>query len=513
MSVLVRDEQRRLVPRWRDSKIAATTAEVTALPAISEQPTIEVDTASVEAAVADWRAAPSLGTAADAVAVGFVLGSPDLVRAPAEYLVEHESEVSRIGSALARRVLGLPGPVEVADGAPAHVPRKASHRRAVATLRARLIRTPRDPLAYLDIARRYAALGQNEAAASAMRRALALAPDNRLVLRSASRFFVHNRDPEQAQEILRRSPRTRSDPWLMAAEISAATVTERTSRLIKRGRDLVSRASLPPVHLSELAAALGTVDMIDGNVRNARRLFEQAMTAPTDNSLAQAEWMVPRIGLRDLPPLDSVPRSYEAAALSALREGDWPRALDASYQWLDDEPFSHKSAVMGSFIAATGPAEFGEAIVIATEGLIANPDVQLLRNNLVFALASDGQLDRAVAELGRVRVADMDSDTRIAWTATVGLLNYSLGQLELGRAHYQTAVDAAERQSNEPMAIMGALNWATAALYAREPDAEQLREAALLRASTSADPAIVAVRARLIALSPHGEYPAQSAQR
>jgi Flp pilus assembly protein TadD len=248
--------------------------------------------------------------------------------------------------------------------------------------------------------------------------------------------------------------------------------------------------------------------MIDGNVRNARRLFAQAMTAPTDNSLAQAEWVVSRIGLRDLPAAESVPRSYEAAALTAVRAGDWSRALDACYEWLDDEPFSHKSAVMGSFVASTGRAEYGEGAVIATEGLIANPDDQQLRNNLIFALANDGQLDRAVREADRARVADMDADTLTAWTATVGLLNYRLGQPQVGRRHYHAAVAAAERQGNETMATIAALNWAVASLHAREPDAEQLREAALLRASNSSDPAVATTRARLIELSRYGEFPA-----
>ena len=181
--------------------------------------------------------------------------------------------------------------------------------------------TPRDPLAYLDLARRYAALGQMERAEAALRGALALAPDSRFVLRSASRFFVHARDPARAQDLLRRSPRTRTDPWLVAAEISAATVANQTSRLIKLGRDFVTRRSLPPLHLSELAGALGTLEMGDGNNKAARKLFTQAMTAPTDNSLAQAQWALPKLGLTDLPDAHSIPRAFEAEALGRSSHG------------------------------------------------------------------------------------------------------------------------------------------------------------------------------------------------
>lgn len=498
MSVHVREEQRRLLPRWRESAVASNTAELLPLPVAAEPPR-PVDRRPVEESLADWRAAPSVATAADAVAAGFVLGAVDLVQEPAEFLMANADQAGAPALALARRIMGQ----EVVRADPQAratvASRTINHRTAVAVLRARLIRTPRDPLAYLDLARRYAALGQMDRATGALRAALALAPDSRFVLRSASRFYVHARDAEHAHDLLRRSPRTRTDPWLVAAEISAATVAARTSRLIKTGRDLVARRSLPAVHLSELAGALGTLELGEGNNKAARKLFAQAMSDPTDNALAQAQWALPKLGLTGLPDVESVPRAYEADALAALREGDWPRALSAAYSWLDDEPFSHKSATLGSFVASTGLGDYGEAAVIATEGLTANPSDQLLRNNLVFSLANDGQIERAVREAQLADVSAMDLDTRICWTATVGLLNYRLDNLQFGRDHYRAALEAAERQGKGVMAAMAALHWALAALESGDEQAAMIREEALARADRFPVPPVSALRARLMA--------------
>ena len=509
MSVHVRAEQRRLLPRWRESSVASTTAEV--IPISPATGTIVVSKRAVEERLKEWEDAPSVGTAADAVASGFVLDASALVARPAEYLLSSTEQVPAAALSIARRVLGVADESEIAFGSRGGLTssRMNRHRTAVALLRARLISTPRDPLSYLDLARRYAALGQLEQCSRALRSALALAPSSRFVLRSAARFFVHTRNPERAQDLLRRSPRTSTDPWLMAAEISSATVANRPSRLIRPARDLILRGGVAPIHLSELAGSLGTLELLNGNVKAARKLFAQSMQAPTDNSLAQAQWALPKLGIIDLPNVNTVPRSFEADALNAAREGEWARALEACFDWLDDEPFSHKSATLGSFVASTGLDDHVAAVSFAREGLTANPSDHLLRNNLVFALASGGQLVEAMTEAKFLDSTALDADSLIAWTATVGFINYRAGNLPLGREHYASSVSKATQQGRPTLAAIAALYWALSSHEAGEDGSMLIREMALERAMTISDPAVTTLRQRLLATGAERSSPAR----
>src|SRR5690242_21067869 len=51
---------------------------------------------------------------------------------------------------------------------------------------------------------------------------------------------------------------------------------------------------------SELASALATEELEAARARHARRLFEQALTAPTENTVAQATWAATVGGLSTL---------------------------------------------------------------------------------------------------------------------------------------------------------------------------------------------------------------------
>jgi hypothetical protein len=63
-----------------------------------------------------------------------------------------------------------------------------------------------------------------------MMTALQLAPQNRHVLRSAARLFLHVGDPECAHDLVARNDATKNDPWLIAAEIAIAYLLIAPSR-------------------------------------------------------------------------------------------------------------------------------------------------------------------------------------------------------------------------------------------------------------------------------------------
>lgn len=71
---------------------------------------------------------------------------------------------------------------------------------------------PRDAYAWVDMARLYTSLGQFEKARQAINTARGIAPEDRFVLRAATRFFVHAGDAEIAERMLNGARATRHDP-------------------------------------------------------------------------------------------------------------------------------------------------------------------------------------------------------------------------------------------------------------------------------------------------------------
>lgn len=110
------------------------------------------------------------------------------------------------------------------------------------------------------------------------------------MLRAAARFYISEDAPEIALRLLVNTPMTRHDPWLMAAEVATAQLAGRGSKFFKHGKSMLDNPSFRLVNLSELAAAVGTVELEDGRRKDAKRRFEMAMLDPTENALAQVKW-------------------------------------------------------------------------------------------------------------------------------------------------------------------------------------------------------------------------------
>ncbi|GAI55051.1 unnamed protein product, partial [marine sediment metagenome] len=67
---------------------------------------------------------------------------------------------------------------------------------------------PDNAFALLDYAQLLTALGKLKAAEKTLRTALSVSPDNRTVLRTIARFYVHQGKPDIAHDIVRRHKRT-----------------------------------------------------------------------------------------------------------------------------------------------------------------------------------------------------------------------------------------------------------------------------------------------------------------
>ena len=412
-----------------------------------------------------WKRHRSLEHAAALVDAAIVLAKPALAKDAAEFLVK-EGGISDASLMLARHVTS-----EGSDGPPSEgvteFSRKVRYAR-IAQLRRMLRSWPDNPLVWVDLAREYSNLGQIKPAARALRVGLGLAPDDRHVLRSASRFYLHIRDPERAHYVVSRSLATRKDPWLLAAEIVAAGVSDKGGGLVKVGNRMLASGRFRPRHVSELAGALGTLEHQSGKRRKVRQYFKQALVDPTENTVAQAGWVARHMPEFEVPPESlCVPRAFEAQSWESAVKKDYERAVALSWEWLKDEPYSTRSALFGSLIASMAIADFDEAERLVEAARLANPEDPRLLAQLFYCRASRGEVGAAAAVLPKLETA-VDSDEsdrspeewKVMLHADRGLLAFRRGQVAEGRRFYGEAMRVAKSNNLSQVHALALLNYA-----------------------------------------------------
>ena len=465
MTVYNEKTKRRVVPRWRSSIVAASSKDFQPL---KTKPGKQRPEHILPTQVEDFEAAPDLGRAAELFATASRLGETARAKQAAAFI--------RSQGALAPSLL-MDAALSVLNGIK---PRLLSERitqdaAAVAHLRALLKRRPKTANLWVDLARHQAALGDTEKAAKSMQIALALAPNHRWVLRSASRLLLHAGEVEAAHRLIARHPRTRFDPWLISAEIASAQVAGKQPKFMRQARDMLRPQIWLPSHVSELATAVATVELETGTAKNARRLLKLALKDPTENALAQVEWAErdSRDGLKVASALSRTPDAYEASCWVKYNEGQLEEALEAARQWLQDESYATRPVGMVCYLASFLD-DYKSVIETANEALLRHPDEVLHRNNLIFALLSQGELlanpDQAElashVEFLRRRINAKDDDALHA-TANLGLLCYRLARLEDGRKLYEATMDAAEKMGNHLIRAHAAVMNSREALLSR----------------------------------------------
>lgn len=435
---------RRVVPQWArstDPEIrflrSGASSNKPSPPEISNSEKLELNKA-----IADFKSNPSIGVAADAMRFGLrEHGNSDL-REIATFILSCGLPIpdglNRLATATIEddtSQLYLTGPLDT--GKPLHP--------AIHDTRRWLAKFPRDSLSWLDLGRLHAAAGNLESAKKAVQSSLVLSPNNRVVLRGASRFFLHAKDPEAALAVLDRSPRTTSDPWLMAGHIAIHSILGKTSRLVKKSKQLITTDVLPNKDIAELAGSLATLELESGSNKGARKFFNISLREPNENALAQVEWAVKHLNvIPDLPRewLDN-PVSSEAGYYHSIFNNDFEGALIKALRWHSDEPFASRPLLGASFIAAIS-GKLDDAAKYARQGLVTEPENVELLNNLAFSLGASGDIPSA--ERLVQKASSLEKEKLSAHTfANLGMLAYLRGEPTIAELLYARAIDIYKR--------------------------------------------------------------------
>jgi tetratricopeptide (TPR) repeat protein len=385
----------------------------------------------------EWNEHRSETFAAEFVGTALILGVPEKAHDAMEWL--SGNGLSSSSSQLADRAL------EKTQGGDASgfeaPPDFVTARGRISVLKRATARDVRNAIAWSELARWYTTLGFTRQAEHSIRIALRLAPNSRYILRSAACFFVGIGKSYIAHDLVKRSPSTRGDPWLLATELATANAAKKRPVFSKAARSILEHQSFSPLQLSELASELGTLELESGNDRRARRLFQQALVSPTENSLAQIEWASTRTsGLEISQASLDLPLADEARAIHAQEEGDWLDAFSSATLWLGDQSFSSSAAMAASFAASVGLSEWQQGLEAAILGLQAHPTDAGLLNNAAYPLIEMGRFREALLLLDRVQLQKAPLENRICIYATEGLLAFRTGAPEIGRRLYERAI-------------------------------------------------------------------------
>ena len=442
------DKDRKVIPRWRTLDETLRLRELDSVgPPRTHQ---KIATDFLAQKKWEWRQHQTVGHATDLVGAALTLGREREVTGAARFLLQDDLNVSPWVRELAEQAFKTPDDVETATLSPEVLEKQTLYAR-VRTFRSLLRAEPKDPITWVELSLAYAILGLGEQAERSMTVALQLAMNNRFVLRSAGRLWIYLEDPEKAHDIIVRADRTTHDPWLLAAEIAIGSAAGRKPRFIKAARWMLTEGHFSPIHISELASAVATLELGSGNVRKSKKLFGRSLLDPTENSIAQAAWASRQhnIAIRFNDQYLRLHNAFEAESWIFCQKGQWEQAVEQCKLWQFDQLFSSRPGVLGSYVSAIALEDYSTSERFADRGLMANPSNFTLLNNLAFARINLGNMEGAREALSRVDCLQLSDRDQAVLQATQGLLKFRTGNVARGRELYSDARSKAKKMQNE----------------------------------------------------------------
>lgn len=270
---------RRLIPRWRPISRTLETSEVESNGGIPREK-LAFDHDLFKDAVDAWRSNPTIGHLGDVISFATDEELRPTVIAIVEDAAKHGHAITDAQKSIFSEIRE-----QIIDPGDTHPGGQLAVQSRVAKLRQELLVAPDNVLALLDMAQLQLAAGKQLAAQRHLLTALNLAPNGRIVLRTAARFFVHQGEFDRAHALIARHPATKEDPWLMASEIALSQVADRSSVQLTSARRILRTSKRSSRQLAELAGAVANREMLDGSVKELGHFFDSLLNnQPTTSS-------------------------------------------------------------------------------------------------------------------------------------------------------------------------------------------------------------------------------------
>ena len=408
----------------------------------------------------DWNTNKNLVTAGELISAAIVndMVEESVVLEAARYVVDYPLKAPVALQNASKSILNIPLDHDFFSIANLKLYEKISR------LKKLLNDYPSSAILHIEIARLYMLIGQLERAEYHVHFALYFDPNNRFVVRSAARFYIHMDKENKAIDVLRKSELIKKDPWLLASEISVSSKFGKRSPNLKRALDLIDSRNYSNIELSELCGTMGMEELVNAEYKKSRKLFNQSLLGANDNSFAQAQWVAKNRNLELIFPNVPINKSFkEALCYERFFAGDYKGALRYAEAWQDEMPYSQKCVVFGSNISTTFEKDYKTSIKLLETYLQTNRHNKAALNDLAYAYALNKDPDNAQKQVDKaMKVVDANNPepVDICLGATQGLILFRKKAVEKGSEFYEAAIQACERMRRFDMLYSARLNYA-----------------------------------------------------
>lgn len=481
---------RQNIPRWYSFSVAARLGEID-----SFSPRVLFKTDLTEK-IQNWRNEGSFFAAAELIGAALLSEcelTPD-IQSAAEYVQESKA-ATNVNRQIAVQVLRQVPSFDFSRHATFSLD---GFKLRVRVLRDRCHQYPHNPINWLELAHAYTCLNILDKAERCINIAGYLGINNRYIARSIARFYVHIHEPEKALAFLRRNPNLKFDPWLLSADLSIAERFKLKTNSAKIGRNLLASGNIPNFHLSELSSSMGTLEIQHGSIKAAKHYLIQSLAAPSENALAQLEWLLSATKLEIVQFLPKQSLSFEANARSNFRTAKFHNSFDDSVRWLNTQPFSLAPVIMASNASSLGISDQTPSISLLQNAKIFDNERNIVANNLAVALLLNDRIIEAEGVFSRIRESELDEQGKKVNLATKGLLSFRSGLPHDGRALYRKAVSGFLAKSEAGMAAIAAYFWAREEMRFDSTKALQIYEESLKYAISGNRPEIADIASQAL---------------
>ncbi|MGI2203892.1 hypothetical protein ACROAH_08325 [Shewanella oncorhynchi] len=302
---------------------------------------------------------------------------------------------------------------------------------------------PSDAMTWIDLAFYYSILGEYSKAGRAMEVGRGISGENSFVLNSYARYLVHMDEPDKAVWYLNRSKSIKENPLTMSASLSISTSFDISGISVSRGKKLLENFAGNSFFKSDLAACIGTMELMNGNTKGAKKMFKIASVSPSENTVSQYNWLYHKHGFRLGNEFDNWSiTSPESEVNNFYVSKEYNKCRAKLLELHQFQPFSDNALADAGYISMVGLNDY-EFVIEMSENRIPRPHMSFKElNNLVVAkLLKDKLIDIDTDLLLLTKKVKGSDDENIGvLRATLGLYFLKAGFIEKGARCYEDAI-------------------------------------------------------------------------
>ncbi len=461
-NIFEKNNKRRVIPNWRNFSDTVLSNE---LNFSNESENIPYDL-NIDEYVISYSNKKKIATAGDLLSAALVnnLINNDIVIDAANFILKNKYDSTLLLVDLAKRVISYQYNISNNDSINNINDKdelKIIIRNLITRIKPKISNHIYDPFNYAELSRLYTIIGNKEKAIKNMEIALNLAPDNRFILRAATRLFTHYEKQNFIHDFLSKRDIVKHDPWIASAEITLATILNKQSKYIKNYNALIINKNFHPFQITELSSSLATFEYFNGSIKKTKKFLRTSLISPNDNSLAQYQWLNNIEKLLDINPnYENVKNNYEALALAYFFNENYHDSIEMIYRWFLDLPFSIRPIKLGYFISSNMLEDSNKTIGLLELGIISHPKDSFIINNLAYQYALLNRVNEA-EELIELKDIEYNNESwKYCIQATKGLIQFRKGNDVLGRQLYKEVINETQHLTYKEYFWLASLNLA-----------------------------------------------------